>query len=387
MLKLIYLTLIIYTFSIGTSFARTELYSNSNLVDHPATESQGTRTIAYWKTNVGQWGESVVEQTLKIRGFNVLEIKSNGNQGIDRIAVKYNRSGELIDVRIIEVKTHRTNSIKLAETKYGKQMSRDWLVKKLKDMKSSSDPQVKKIYKDIRKYCRSKNIPLENLAEIHHLNTETGIYKIINPITGKESSYKISRILKQIALKTNNPYVKKWAENTLNQFEQIKDTNMTRYLNGVNKRIKNLAAKSLMKIMPKTTRIASIKILSKASRIIGPVVPFVIDSYEIYQQVQSYSRGELNKRETMILVSKYSGGFTGSIAGTWAGTHTGAWLGGPYAWITGPVGGIVGGIVGYFSISSSTEYLVIMWYSSLDDELKSKIDDWILNNSYQELIE
>ena len=92
-------------------------------------------------------GREFCRETYRLRGFNEIhEIKNGSNNGIDRIAVKRGPSGQLLDIKFVEVKTTRSASPRLNKTRYGgTQMSRKWLAANLKEMRTSGDPALKKL--------------------------------------------------------------------------------------------------------------------------------------------------------------------------------------------------------------------------------------------------
>ncbi len=102
-------------------------------VDHPLVAAHPVRTAGVWRQGVGRFGESLAGGSLRLRGYEVIDMKLPGNQGIDLVAVKRSAAGSVADLRLIEVKTHYGSSKPhLGQTRVGTQMSREWLADRLR---------------------------------------------------------------------------------------------------------------------------------------------------------------------------------------------------------------------------------------------------------------
>ena len=355
---------------------------NNVLTPHPVqTASDSVNSPSgFWRHRSGDWGEDFVQETLKLRGYDVY--KTPGLQGIDRIAVRRAPDGTLLDVKLIEVKTHRGTTPKLSETKgSGKQMSRKWLADRLKEMSKSSDPEVRKLAREVSQFRKTMGVPIERLGELHDVNTRTGKYKIRNPIThAVQSEMKLDRLLKNIKSRAKAKDARKWAKNTLSSLDQIRNTSMTPWIDRASNRFTKIIRKGSTKGISKSLG----KAIARAAGPIALVVGIAIDAKELHGYFRAYTSGEINRREFHVGVAGLAGGMAGAGLGAWGGAKAGVALGalgGPFAWITVPVGGIVGGVVGgaigYFGGSALSRYTVDQLYENLDESIKIELNSWI----------
>jgi len=136
-------------------------------VDHPVSIRPADLTPHGWRNKSGGWGETLIEEMYKIRGYDeVLEIKSPGGQGIDRLALKYDSAGELVDFRFAEVKTHFDGRAKLSTTKLGPQLSRKWLADKLRAMRNAGDARLRTFALDISRLRKQMGRPIDEAPGI-----------------------------------------------------------------------------------------------------------------------------------------------------------------------------------------------------------------------------
>ncbi len=358
-------------------------------VDHPVSIRSSTLTPHVWKNASGAWGETLINQMYKLRGFDeVLEIKRPAGQGIDQLALKYDSSGKLLDVRFGETKTHFGGNAKLSNTRLGRQLSRTWLADKLHAMRNSGDPRLRNLALDISRFRKQRGVPIESLGEFHDLDTRTGRYIQRNSISGTHlSNDSIERSLNRVQQRVRTRTHRRWATRSLSQWDQISRTSMKPALARKSTARFSLLQKSSKSGLARATRTTASQSLRRVARAAGPIgaaVALAMDSHEIYSHVAAYRRGDMNRRLMVIAVSRSGGG----IVGAGAGAATGAWLGtfgGPAGWITVPAGATVGGIVGYFAGSTTTGAIVDAWYSNVDDEVKKEVDQWIVATSYVQL--
>lgn len=358
-------------------------------VDHPVSIRPATLTPHLWKNTSGAWGETLIDQTYKLRGYDeVLEIKSPGGQGIDRLALKYDSAGNLVDVRFGEAKTHFGGKAKLSNTKLGLQLSRKWLADKITAMRNSADPRTRTLALDISRFRKERGVPIESLGEFHDVGTRSGRYIRRNPISGAElSNDSIEHLLKRLESRASTRTHESWVTRSLAQWDQIQQTGMTSAFGRQKSARLGILQRSSTTGLARATRTTASRSLRRLARAAGPIgvaVALAIDAHEIYSHVAAYQRGEINRRDMVIALSKSGGG----IVGAGAGAATGAWIGtfgGPLIWMTVPAGATIGGIVGYFAGSTATGAVAQAWYSSIDEEVKNKVDVWIVATSYSEL--
>jgi hypothetical protein len=358
-------------------------------VDHPVSIPAAAMTHHVWKTASGAWGETLIKGAYRLRGYDeVVEIKSPSGQGIDHLALKRNSAGQLVDVRFGETKTHFGGRASLSHTKHGRQLSRDWLAKKLRVMRNSGDERMRRLAREIARFRRQEGVPIESLDEWHEVDTRSGRYMRRNPITGKQlSSVSIERLLSRVQRRGAERMDRDWAMRSLSHWDQLNRTSIHSVLALHGKSGLTIGRRSAnigLARLARATVSQSVRRLAWAAGPIGGAVAVAIDADEIYSYVAAYQRGELNRRQMVTAVGISGGGIIGAGAGATAGAWIGT-FGGPFAWITVPAGAMIGGMVGYIAGSTGTGAIVETWYSSLDDDVKVSVDAWIIANSYMQL--
>ena len=373
-------------------------------VDHPAGHPLDGRTSSVWRLKVGTWGENLAEETLRLRGFNeILEVKNGSNNGIDRIAIKRGSTGEILDVRFVEVKSSRAAKPKLAYTRYGgTQMSRKWLASNISMMRNSGDPALKKLAREFSVFRKASGRTIESFGELIHVNTRTGMLTGYSA-DGRSIRYSesLGRLLKNLQLKARNPHVHIWATRTLSQWDSIRSTSMSTWLgkNVSQQSTKSILASSAQGFAVKRiavlrqSRVALVtKVMLRSAGRIAFVVALAMDAKELFDTEYSYRTGAISARQRNMQLASKAGGIGGAAAGAWAGGVTGAWLGGfggPVAWLTVPAGGIVGaaigGVSGYIGGSAVAGYGATAWYNSIDVAVRNKVELAWLGSNYTEL--
>lgn len=130
------------------------------------------------KIKLGDWGESVVENMLRERGFEVVD-PMIGGQGLDRIAYKRGADGQLIDVRAIEVKarTDAGNPGLPGNSLDGKQLTDTKLRADLSRAASQhADPKVRGLAGEVERLYRAN--PDAVRVERHVLTVKDGRYTV-----------------------------------------------------------------------------------------------------------------------------------------------------------------------------------------------------------------
>lgn len=352
-------------------------------VSHPVASPELPRNSYSWNQASGAWGESFVEQSLKLRGFQeVYEVKAPGGQGIDRIAVKRNPSGAMVDAKFVEVKTHRGGAARLEKTKVGTQMSRRWLADKYRAMRNSPDLTLRKLAKEINDFRKTKGVPIERLGELHDINTRTGQYTIRDPLKRVErSSTSLERQWRQIQRRSTSAAGRGLAAKSLTKLPQIRATSRNEWISGsglpagrslavrAHRRALLQSAQSASRTATMTAGAKPLQQFVRAAGPIGAATAVAVESYGIYSDFGSYQRGEISRRQLVAVSIQRGGGIAGAFAGAAVGAQTGAWIGsfgGPLVLITAPVGGVVGagigGVVGYFAGSEVAGAAAKAWY-------------------------
>jgi len=355
-------------------------------VDHPLVATQPVRTQALWRKGVEGFGESFVSRSLERRGYDIRNPKIAGNRGIDLVAIKRNSGGAIIDVRLVEVKTHYgIGTPRLGETKHGLQTSRTWFADRLKKLRSSGE-EGKKLALEIARFQKSKAVPIEQLGEVHDINLREMKYTIRNSVTLAERAGPLSipRELNEIA--TRFPECRPWALEHVAQFDQIRQARMGTWLTGgpSSRAFEEVTATRLLSIEEKQALRGTGKALARAAGRVALVLAIAIDAHEIYGHIRDYNSGSISRAELVVALARSGGGIVGSWAGATGGAAAGAWVGafgGPFAWATVPVCGIIGavtgGVVGYVGGSYIGDAAAQAWYRSLDHTIKERIDQWL----------
>lgn len=371
--------------------------ASSPFVEHPVHHPLDGRTSSIWRTKVGTWGENLAQESLRLRGFDEIhEIKNASNNGIDRIAIKRAPNGELIDAKLVEIKTSRSEKPKLAHTRYGgRQMSRKWLASNLWSMRSSGDPVLKKLALELSRFRKASGRSIESFGELTHVNTRTGW------ITGYSADGRtlrytesLSRLLSKLQANAHAPNVRTWATRSLSQLDQIRSSSMTLWLgSGSSGRSTKMvlgnsghsvSASRALALRHSRSAVAT-RTMQRAAGRIALVVALAMDAKELFDTEHAYRTGAISARQRNVQLASTVGGAAGAFAGAWAGGATGAWLGGfggPFAWATVPAGGFIGavagGVGGYFGGSAVAGYGATAWYNSIDNEVRSKFElSWL----------
>jgi hypothetical protein len=392
--QIVILALIFFSVPEKTS-AKVMLYPSGPLVDHPVLLPLEKRSSSIWRSKVGSWGENLVTEKLRFDGYQeIFEIKNRSNNGIDRIAIKRDLNGKIIDVKFVEVKTNRSPNLKLNSTKLnGNQMSRQWLAHNFLNMRKSGDPTLKKIAFEISRFRKETGIPIEKLGEVYHINTKNGtVTNFIADNLATKKTQSINKLLTSIKFNGKSIQTRNWASNNLLIAKQIRSENMSYWLG------KTASQQSTQTILFNAGRTASGKqlvalrgaknLLAKAWRSAGPIATaagFALEAKDLLDTQSAYQFGAISARQRDIQFATTLGGMGGSIAGGATGAYVGSWLGtlfGPAAPITVPTaaifGTIVGGTIGYFGGAHIAGDGVKIWYNSVDRSVMNKFEkDWI----------
>jgi len=118
------------------------------------------------------------------------------------------------------------------------------------------------------------------------------------------------------------------------------------------------------------------------------VVSIAVDAKELWDIDSDYRRGAISSRMRNRRVVKSLGGMTGASAGASAGFAAGAYVGafgGPAAWATVPAGAftgsVIGGVGGYFGGRTLAEAGASVWYASIDEPVRVKLDQTLFEGS------
>lgn len=361
------------------------------LVQHPVASPVTVPTAKAWRSSLGAWGESLTDQTLRLQGYDVMEIKSPGNQGFDRVAVKRGPGGVLVDARIVEVKTHRGSKARLNKTRHsGRQMSWKWMTDRLRDMRRSGAPAVKELASEISRFTKQKGIPLTSIGEIHDINTRTGRFtRFAADNVSELSSESVEHYLSRIQKRASSPSARGWATRSLSEWDQIRACPMTTWqeLSGktsrssILRKLRLRRASGVTALAKNGQRALLKRVATRAAGPVGFLLAVAFDAKDAYDLEMSYSAGKISLRERQIGRTRITGGATVAFAGGAAGAYAGGWIGtfgGPFAPVTIPlgviIGGGVGGAIGYMGGSVAGEYAATAWYDSIDNEIQERFE-------------
>lgn len=360
----------------------------ANPVDHPLVATHPVRTAGVWRQGLGRFGESLAGGSLRLRGYEVADMKLPGNQGIDLVAVKRTAAGSVADVRLIEVKTHYgTSKPRLGQTRVGTQMSRQWLADRLRALRASG-AQGRRLALEISRFRRAEGIPLVRLGEVHDVNLRTGKYTIRNPVSMAERAgpMSIERLLTRVSSHTTQPVSQTWAMRHLSQLDQLRQARMGNWLSASSsaRAFDRISSTQIVLLEEKQALRGARRGLIRAAGRVAIVVAVAMDAYEIYGHVRDYRLGKLSQQELIIALARSGGGIAGAwggaVGGAWVGMQIGA-LGGPWAWVTVPVGVVigsgVGGVVGYLGGSYAGEFTAHAWYGTLDRTVRERVSAWL----------
>ncbi len=348
---------------------------SSQLVSQPVAAPDAVRSAHAWRSMVGGMGESFVTESLKLRGYEVLEIKTGGNQGIDRIAFRRGRDGRLLDVKFIEVKTSYDGRARMGRTRAGPQMSRQWLAEKLRTMRRSPDPQVRWLALETGRLRRRLGVAISHFGEIHTLNVRRGTYVIRGALTGNTlAEMSIPRTLRQLAQKARSRTARVWAARHLRHWSSVRGTSMRSWIRSAPGAAAGAGAAS---------RVALRRAAARGIPLVGAAVAVGWDGIEIYGDVAAYRQGRLARRDLHRRLATRGGGWAGAVSLGAVGAYVGS-FGGPAAWITVPVTATGFAIVGYFSGSELAGVGVDHWYASIDEQTLKDAEAQLFALSYQD---
>ena len=146
---------------------------------------------------VGKINESVMVNFFEKNGWKRLKGEV-GRNGIDGLFIKTDKNGHIIDVLIVEAKYNTSN---LGKTNFGKQMSKDWLLHKIEELKKAY-PNIKE-YSEIEDFIRKNNYR----AIIWNMNIKNNKMKItLKKVHQKGTSNVSINIDKRILVDMENPH-------------------------------------------------------------------------------------------------------------------------------------------------------------------------------------
>lgn len=157
-----------------------------------------TKSLAFINHKVGQINENLMDKYFTSTGWTKIEGEI-GRNGIDGLYIKRNKNGSVKDILIVESKYNKSG---LQHTKNGKQMSNEWITKKISDLQKKY-PNISD-YKQIEKFV--ENDVYRSLLWNLKVNDDNLVFDVvkIHDKTGKIEKKKLVGGEKIKIMQTNN---------------------------------------------------------------------------------------------------------------------------------------------------------------------------------------
>jgi hypothetical protein len=250
-------------------FAATGLNcAEADLVPHPYV----MRHQKDFASQLGQFGESVVNAAIRARGYEVIDGNIDG-RGIDLIAAKRNPSGALVDLRFIEVKTRQgVPNFQLATTTDGRQLADDWILPRLKRIADDHlDAGSRKFSEDAIAFLELR--PNAIRRELHGVAVEADRYLVmsVDPtgrVMGVVHEEPLTKVLESIARDGESSEVRKQAIQHRSQYERMQSTvrskTSNKYAETHSRGVRTLASKQGL-IIGQESRMPAMSVIAKNS--------------------------------------------------------------------------------------------------------------------------
>ena len=356
----------------------------TNFADHPVIDSVAPVTQHQWRRSVGDFGETMAAENFRLRGFqDVVEVKAGGGQGIDLVAIRRGPGGEIAEVRIVEVKTHYSaRSARMSQTRHGRQMSRDWLARKFREMHRSPDSSTRELAREISRFRREQGIPVERLGEIHEVNLRNRTYTVRGTDGSIRSDRSLGPYLREIEQRTSSPGTRNWARTHRERLPAITEARMPQRTSMEGRATAAVENPGRTGNAAISTEKARPKILLRAAGPLGAFAAAAADAHELYGHWSDYEQGRMTRDEFRRRIARSGGGIAGAGAAATGGAYTGAKMGAPFGpkgvVIGAVIGGGVAGVAGYFGGSAAAGALADTWIGRMDKDVKEGLDQWLV---------
>lgn len=325
-------------------------------------------------TDKGNFGEDVTDEVMKKQGYEKLPSKHAGNQGIDRVYVRYGKNDQGEQIVLVESKT---DSSPYNE----KQMSGEKIREQIEKMKKSRDPEVRKTGELLEKN------PDKLQKELHRHNSRTGKTTIFvldkdGKIKEVKAVFNMERVMRKLLAKkkkqqrvteknqnqTNADPITSKGEEAL--ASPVKKTQQV--VAKVTESATKTAQRAVEKIAPHSESVLSeiVVPLKKAGKVAGKLaapVQIGILAYEAGKVGMQLSHNEaVDARDLGRAAASTVGGFVTTYPGAFGGAAIGTII------CPGPgtvVGGIVGGLVTGVGGAIMAEYAFDVVYDISTDKI------------------
>jgi hypothetical protein len=218
MLRRLPIIIVVLTAFIGLQ----NVNADSLLTPHPALQFEGGSLTK----QLGNFGESFVEGGFRARGFDVID-GNVGDNGIDRIAFRRSASGEMVDIRFIEIKTRQTvPDFKLAATRNnGPQLSKQWIWNNLDRIaREHPDANARRLAHEFMQQVKAR--PEIVRRELHGIAVEPDKYVVMNVddagrVTGVLNEGRLTSLLKMLSTRGESEETRAMAIRHLARFDQL----------------------------------------------------------------------------------------------------------------------------------------------------------------------
>ena len=184
------------------------------------------RTSSALTKQLGDFGESFVGAGLRARGFQVVN-GNIGGTGIDWIAVKRASSGEIIDIRLVEVKTRQGfPEFKLAQTSDRLQLSDSWTKPRLERIvRDHPDTNIRRLAKEVLEAMTAR--PEIVHRELHGIAVQSNKYLVMTVdeagrVTRVAAEGRLTSLLKMLSKRGTSQETRAAAIRHLAQFDQLR---------------------------------------------------------------------------------------------------------------------------------------------------------------------
>jgi hypothetical protein len=268
-------------------------------------------------------------------------------------------------------------------------------------MRRSGNQDLRVLAREIDRFGRLLNVPIESMGEVVHINSRTGRLNGYSA-DGRTLRYtqSIERLLTKLQSNARSRTTRNWAARSIANYNQIRITNMRDYLGKTSTQQSQRAVLSAARMNSSTAQSArsgllrdpsgsaAAAILKRSTGRIAMFVAVAVDAKQLFELEYAYRRGTISLRQRNVQLASTVGGMGGAFAGASGGVIVGVWigtLGGPIAWATVPaggfLGGVIGGIGGYFGGSALASYGANAWYASIDGSIRDKFELSLLNET------
>lgn len=191
------------------------------MTPHPMIERTGSAIAK----QLGDFGESFVDAGLRARGFEVVD-GNIGVNGIDRIAVKRASNGEIVDIRLVEVKTRQgLPEFNLAVTRDGTQLSDGWTRPRLERIvREHPNAHTRRLANEVLETMKAR--PGIVRRELHGIAVQSNKYVVMTVddagrVTGVAAEGRLSSLLKMLSNRGTSEETRAAAIRHLAQFDQL----------------------------------------------------------------------------------------------------------------------------------------------------------------------